>query len=86
MILILKKWMLCLVAVAIICNLHSWHSEVLNALRLQTPQFSSFIIGQKLDMGNIARIAQKLKFNKNKDIPKKDKQHSGGERDRGGLW
>ena len=37
-----------------------------------------------MDMGNIARIAQKLKFNKNKDIPKKDKQHSGGERDRGG--
>ena len=35
-------------------------------------------------MGNIARIAQKLKFNKNKDIPKKDKQHSGGEGDRGG--
>ena len=30
------------------------------------------------------RIAQKLKFNKNKDIPKKDKQHSGGERNRGG--
>ena len=34
--------------------------------------------------GKHSQNCAKLKFNKDKHIPKKDKQHSGGERNRGG--